>query len=159
MAELYRSNIVDVDLSKPLITEQRCVIATKDSNANVIGVNVFDDGSEVDLTGCTVIGYFTRQDGHVEKLIGGVSGNRAIVILNANCYTLEGRFTLVIKVKNDSGLNLTVRIVNGFAYPAMPDDAEDEDIPSAVVTLYVDDEGNAIITGAVATVEEGEMTL
>ena len=163
MAELYRSNILDIDLSKPLRTEHvGMLIASKDSNANMIGVNVYDHGAAVSLTGCTVTGYFTRPDMQVVKLLGGVSGNRALVLLSANCYAMSGRFTLAIKIENTSGRSMTVRIVNGFVYAAMPDDYAGGDVPDApsVVTLSVDGEGNATVTGAVLTVDaEGNATL
>lgn len=122
MGGLYRSNIVDIDLSKPLKTEQvGMLIATKDSNANMIGVNVYDNGSAVSLTGCTVTGYFTRPDRQVVELTGGTSGNRAYVTLDANCYVYSGRFRLAIKISKADGLNMTVRIVNGFVYSSMYD--------------------------------------
>jgi hypothetical protein len=164
MAELYRNNIVDIDLSKPLKTEQvGMLIASKDSNANMIGVNVYDHGSAVNLTGCAVRGYFTRPDGKTVELVGGASGNRAIVTLNAGCYLVSGRFKLSIKIENASGIRLTVRIVNGFVYATMPEDApvvpDNPDEP-AVVTMSVDDDGNATVTGAILTVDaDGNATL
>lgn len=163
MSEVMRKNIINVDLTKPLRTEQYGIlIASKDSYANMFGVDVFSGGEAVSLTGCTVEGYFTRQDGHVEQLTGGAAGNRAIVILNANCYKVSGRFSLTIKVANASGLDLTVRIVNGFVFATVPDDYEGGDVPDtpAVVTLSVDSEGNGTITGAILTVDaEGNATL
>lgn len=164
MGGLYRSNIVDIDLSKPLKTEQvGMLIASKDSNANMIGVNVYDNGTAVSLTGCTVKGYFTRPDRQVVELKGGTSGNRALVTLDANCYLVSGRFTLSIKIETSSGLRLTVRIVNGFVYATVPEDApivpDNPDEP-AVVTLSVDYDGNATVTGAILTVDsEGNATL
>ena len=163
MSEVMRKNIIDVDLSKPLKTEQYgMLIASKDSNANMIGVNVLDNGSAVNLSGCSVIGYFQRPDGYVEKLAGGASGNRAIVILNANCYLVSGHFKLSIKVCNTSGLMVTVRIVNGFVYATVPEDYTGGDVPDdpVVVTLSVDAEGNATVTGEILTVDaEGNAIL
>ncbi len=162
MSEVMRKNIINVDLTKPLRTEQYGIlIASKDSNANIFGVNVFEKGVAANLTGCTVTGYFTRPDGQVVKLIGGASGNKAIVTLNASCYLVSGRFTLTIKIENNSGFSMTVRIINGIVYATVPEDdpGGNPDEP-AVVTLYVDDEGNATVTGAILTVDaEGNATL
>lgn len=163
MSEVMRKNIIDIDLTKPLRTEQfGFLIASKDNNANMFGVNVYSDGAAVSLTGCTVTGKFTRPDGQVINLIGGASGNKALVTLNANCYLVSGRFTLSIKIENTSGLSLTVRIVNGFVYATVPYDDPGGDVPDepAVVTLSVDDYGNATVTGAILTVDaEGNATL
>jgi hypothetical protein len=162
MGEVMRKNIISVDLTKPLRTEQYGIlIASKDSNANMFGVDVFSGGEAVSLTGCTVSGYFTRPDNQVVKLIGGASGNKAIVTLNASCYLVSGRFTLAIKIENNSGFSMTVRIINGIVYATVPEDdpGGNPDEP-AVVTLSVDSEGNGTITGSILTVDaEGNATL
>ena len=170
MSEVMRKNIIDIDLTRPLRTEQvGILIASKDSNANRFGVNVYADGSAVSLTGCTVKGYFVRPDRQVVELSGGTSGNQAFVTLGANCYLYSGRFTLTVKIEKTSGLSMTVRIVNGFVYATVPGDApivpdnpvipDDPDEP-AVVTLSVDYDGNATVKGAILTVDaEGNATM
>lgn len=167
MSEVMRKNIIDIDLTRPLKTEQYGIlIASKDSNANMFGVNVYAGGSAVSLTGCTVKGYFVRPDRQVVELNGGTSGNQAFVTLGANCYLYSGRFTLTIKIEKTSGLSMTVRIVNGFVYATMPGDApivpdvpDNPDVP-ATVSLSVDYYGNATVNGAILTVDsEGNATL
>lgn len=163
MSEVMRKSIIDIDLTKPLRMEQgRVLLASRDDNANVFGVNVYNGGEAVSLAGCTVVGYLTRHDdGHVEKLIGSTSRNRALVALNANCYEKTGYCTLTIKIKNASGFRVTVRAVNCYVYATSPDDYVDDDSDEPVaVTLTVDAEGNGTITGAVLTVDEdGNATL
>lgn len=159
-----RKNIIDIDLTRPLKTEQvGILIASKDSNANMFGVNVYAGGSAVSLTGCTVTGTFIRPDRQVVELVGSTSGNQAYVTLKANCYVYSGRFTLSIKIEKTSGLCMTVRIVNGFVYATAPGDAPivpDDPSEPAVVTLSVDAEGNGTVTGAILTVDsEGNATL
>lgn len=170
MSEVMRKNIIDIDLTRPLKTEQYGIlIASKDSNANMFGVNVYAGGAAVSLAGCTVKGTFIRPDRQVVELIGSVSGNQAFVTLKADCYAYSGRFTLTIKIEKTSGICMTVRIVNGFVYATMPGDApivpdnpvipDDPDEP-AVVTLSVDYDGNATVKGAILTVDtEGNATL
>ena len=167
MSEVMRKNIIDIDLTRPLKTEQHGIlIASKDSNANVFGVNVYAGGAAVNLTGCTVTGTFVRPDRQVVELKGSASGNQAFVTLNANCYVYSGRFTLTIKVEKTSGICMTVRIVNGFVYATVPGDApivpdvpDNPDVP-ATVSLSVDYYGNATVKGAILTVDsEGNATL
>ena len=164
MSEVIRKNIIDIDLTRPLKTEQYGIlIASQDSKANMFGVNVYAGGSAVSLTGCTVTGTFVRPDRQVVELIGSASGNRAFVTLGANCYEVSGRFTLSIKIENTSGISVTVRIVNGFVYATVPEDTpivpDNPDEPS-VVTMSVDYYGNATVTGAILTVDsEGNATL
>lgn len=163
MSEVMRNSIIDIDLTKPLRMEQgRVLLASGDESANAFGVNVYSNGESVNLSGCTVVGYFTRhEDGHVEKLFGSTSRNRAVVALNANCYEKAGYCTLTIKIKNASGFRVTVRAVNCYVYAISPDDYVDDgsDEPTAI-TLSVDEEGNGTIYGAALSVdEEGNATL
>lgn len=164
MSEVMRRSIIDIDLTKPLKTEQcGTLIASKDSNANKFGVNVYAGGTAVSLAGCTVKGTFVRPDRQVVELTGSTTGNQAFVTLNANCYAYSGRFTLTIKIEKTSGLCMTVRIVNGFVYATVPGSApivpDNPDVPSTV-SLSVDYYGNATVQGAVLTVDdEGNATL
>ena len=164
MSEVMRRSIIDIDLTKPLKTEQcGTLIASKDSNANKFGVNVYAGGSAVSLAGCTVKGTFVRPDRQIVELTGSTTGNQAFVTLNANCYAYSGRFTLTIKVEKASGLCMTVRIVNGFVYATVPGSApivpDNPDVPSTV-SLSVDYYGNATVQGAILTVDsEGNATL
>jgi len=153
MSEVVRKNIVNIDLTRPLKTEQHgALIATKDSNANRFGVNVYADGSAVALTGCTVTGYFTRPDGDVVELAGSTSGNQAYVTLDADCYVYRGRFRLTIKISKADGLNMTVRIVNGFVYASMYDG---EYIPPSEPSVPTEDNVFYTYDGSVFYTVEG----
>lgn len=117
MAELYRSDIVDVDISKPLLrTYAGILLATGDKNANRFGANIFRAGEPVDLTGCTVLAYFIRPNTDTLPVDGAVEGNTAYVDLPAACYTNNGAFSLAIKISSVSGEDIThtVRVVDGY---------------------------------------------
>lgn len=116
-----RRNIIDIDISKPLKPEHVGVLtATYDTNANAIGVNVFRNGAAVDLSGCTVMGYFT-QNGQTIKLIGTAEGNTAYVVMRRSCYMVQGRFRLAVTIR-DGARQLTVRIVDGYNQNTITDD-------------------------------------
>lgn len=121
MGEVMRRNIIDIDLSRPLKPEHVGVLtATYDSNANAIGVNVFRDGAAVDLSGCSVMGYFT-QNGQTIKLLGTAEGNTAYVVMRRSCYMVQGRFRLAVTIR-DGARQLTVRIVDGYNQTTIADD-------------------------------------
>lgn len=113
MAELYRSDIVDVDISKSLLrTYAGIVLVTGDKNANRFGANIFRAGEPVDLTGCTVLAYFIRPNTDTLPIDGKVEGNTAYVDLPAACYTSDGAFSLAIKISS-TDITQTVRVVDG----------------------------------------------
>lgn len=176
MSEVMRVNIIDIDLSKPLRTEQHGIlIASYDNYANAFGVNVLRNGARVNLSGCTVMGYFTGSDGKTFKLKGKYKSNQAYVVLTRECYLKQGRFRLAVTI-SDGTVNTTVRIIYGFMLvtmseelwtpddsggdvPDIPDTPVAPDMPSAV-TFTVDANGAATITGATLTVDaNGNATL
>lgn len=121
MGEVLRRNIINIDLSKPLKAELvGMMTATYDTNANAIGVNVFRNGASVDLSGCSVMGYFT-QNGKTIKLPGAAEGNTAYVVMRRPCYMVQGRFRLAVTIR-DGVRQLTVRIVDGYNQITISDD-------------------------------------
>lgn len=114
MADLYRSDIVDVDLNKSLQrTYAGELLATGDKQSNRYGARVFRQGEAVSLTGCAVTGYFIRPDTETVVISGAVSGNVAYVDLPQACYTNQGNFSLAVKISG-SGITQTVRIIDGY---------------------------------------------
>lgn len=114
MAELYRSDIVNVDISKSLNRMYvGSVLATGDEYANRFGANVFRAGEPVILDGCSVMGYFVRNERETIVIKGAVSGNMAYVDLPQACYAERGSFSLAIKASSN-GVTHTVRIVDGY---------------------------------------------
>lgn len=113
MAELYRTDIIDVDVSKSLVRSYAgIVLATGDKNANRFGAVVNRAGVPVDLTGCAVTGWFIRPDGDSLACNGVTAGNMAYVDLPAACYTASGSFSLALKISS-ADITQTVRVIDG----------------------------------------------
>lgn len=87
-------------------------IGEGDADENRYGVNVLKDGAPVDLSGCTVTGYFLKPDGTTVIMSGFTSGSKAYVSLPATCYAVEGQFTLAIKLTG-GGVTGTMRVIDG----------------------------------------------
>ena len=114
MAELYRSDIIKVDINKSLNRMYvGGVLATGDNKANRFGANVYRGGEPVILDSCGVTGYFIRPNMETVVIKGVSDGNTAYVDLEQACYSHEGQFSLAIKVSSD-GVVHTVRIVDGY---------------------------------------------
>lgn len=114
MAELYRSDIVNVDINKSLNRMYvGGVLATGDNKANRFGANVFRGGEPVSLDACGVTGYFIRPNMETVVVRGIAEGHTAYVDLEQACYACEGQFSLAIKVSS-GGVVHTVRIVDGY---------------------------------------------
>ena len=114
MAELYRSDIVNVDINKSLNRMYvGGVLATGDNKANRYGANVYRGGDPVSLDACGVTGYFIRPNMETVVIKGVAEGHTAYVDLEQACYACEGQFSLAIKVSS-GGVVHTVRIVDGY---------------------------------------------
>ena len=90
-----------------------------DNGANLIGVEVVEDGSPATLSG-GVIGYVVRADGATVVVNGTLSGNRATVTLPASCYAVVGSISIVIKVGTT-----TVGACTGYVYRSSTDEIID----------------------------------
>lgn len=113
MAELYRSDICDVDISKSLVRSYvGIVLATGDKNANRFGAVLNRAGEPVNLTGCSVMGYFIRPNSETVACQGVQEGSMVYVDLPAACYTEEGTFSLAVKVSSTE-ITQTVRVIDG----------------------------------------------
>lgn len=87
---------------------------TADSGANLIGVEVYDEGSEVTLSG-SVKAWIVLPNGTTIQQNGSKSGNRAWVTLPSNAYTYEGQIGVFIKLINGNDVT-TLGGVEGFVY-------------------------------------------
>ena len=116
MAEIFKENIVDIDLAKGKIHRQFLAhsIGSGDNAADRFGVRVYRNRAEVDLSGCSCFGYFLDPQGNHIALTdyGTVDGNVAYVTLPQACYNYEGQFNLSIKLIG-GGVTGTMRIVDG----------------------------------------------
>lgn len=114
------TDVVKVDVSKALQPEQHIgVLAQYDRKAHVFGAELVNGSKAVDLTDCTVLGYFTSPNGTTWTITGSAEGNTASVRLTDRCYVLSGRFKLTIKVRSKDGYMRTVRMVTGNVVECM----------------------------------------
>ena len=90
-------------------------VFSADNAANLIGVEIYDNGQVAQVTG-VVHGYAIREDDATVIIDGTLSGNKASVILPVSCYTVVGRLSIVIKVGT-----MTVGAVTGNVYRSTTD--------------------------------------
>lgn len=112
---IYKEDIADVELTTGTVHRSFLLkaIGEGDADAYIFGVRVWRSGESVNLAGSTVVGYFIRADGTTEVINGGAaSGNLAMITLPAACCSVEGNFSLAIKVTG-GGVTGTLRIVDG----------------------------------------------
>lgn len=95
------------------------VFFSADNAANLIGVEVYDNGAAASLSG-SVIGYAIRADGGTLTITGTLSGNKASIVLPASAYVIEGSLDIVIKVVSGS-VKTTVGACRGYVTRATTD--------------------------------------
>lgn len=99
MADLIYKHIYKADVSQPLIRRDAGILlGMYDKTANRFGVELYDNGTALTLSGTTVTGYMIRPDGNTVTISGKTSGHQAYVDLTENCYLYDGAFTLTLKV-------------------------------------------------------------
>lgn len=125
MADIIRIDQATVDLDKPLSrTSAGKVLATGDQMANRFSAQVVRRGQPVDLSGCSVKGYFIRPDQETISFTGAVRGNTAYVDLPRACYLEEGRFYLSVKISSGN-MTLTLRVIEGWIVKTQSDSLTD----------------------------------
>lgn len=85
-------------------------VFSQDSNGNVLGVNVYDNGNPVTLSG-TVAASIIRSDGATVAATGSFSANRASVVLPQAAYAVPGVLSVVIKLTNGADITTLCAIV------------------------------------------------
>ena len=89
---------LQTDLKKPIqVVQLPGNLFSADNGGNLIGVEVFDNGSAASLSGA-VTGYLIRSDNATVTVTGTLSGNKASIVLPASAYTAVGQLSVVIKV-------------------------------------------------------------
>ena len=89
---------------------------SQDSQGNLIGVEVFDNGEHASLTG-TVMGYIIRGDGATVSVTGTLAdGYRAYIVLPASAYGYVGEIRIAIKIGDT-----TVGACVGYVYRTTTD--------------------------------------
>lgn len=97
-------------------------VFSQDNQANLIGVEVLDNGSPAELTG-TVSAYVIRQDGGtIEIDEGTLEGNRCSIILPATAYAVPGSLNIAIKLTDDETVTTLLDVV-GTVYRTSTDAA------------------------------------
>ena len=121
------------DLHKGVsVTEVRPLLFTGDEESHRFVVEVKHDNQTENLSGTSVVGYFIRADEAMVTLDGSVdSQGRAVIVLNKNCYSIHGRYQLVIRVTKDD-VKTTVFCADGYMRHTTSDTIIDEEnvIPS-----------------------------
>lgn len=115
------------DMKEPLkVVELDTSFFSKDQDANIIGVEVTDNGEPVTLSG-DVHGYIISSSGTTVPVDGTLSGNRAQITLNRDCYLDPGGISIAIKVDTT-----TVAACHGYIYRTETDTVVDPEhvIPS-----------------------------
>lgn len=112
-------------------TPVRPALLTQDAQAHTFRIACVRGGTEESLADCTVRGYFIRADGVTVPLAGIVEDHMACVTLTGPCYTVPGRFQLVVKVSRDDTV-ATVFFGDGAMSPSQTDAQIDEEhiVPS-----------------------------
>lgn len=121
------------DLDKGVaVTKLHPLLFTGDDASHRFIVSVNRDEQPENLSGTTVYGYFVRADEAMVTLEGNVdSDGRALITLNSSCYSVPGRFQLVIRV-TQGGVKTTIFCADGYMKHTTSDSIVDEEnvIPS-----------------------------
>lgn len=95
-----------VDLGNTInVTPLHTLFAMGDDNAHRFAFSVVQGGNPVDFSGCTVLATYTNftPNGVTVNLEGKIEDGKAVALLSKACYTMEGRFALVVRIKNSVG--------------------------------------------------------
>lgn len=85
-------------------------VFSADNAGNLVGVNVFDDGSPASLSG-SVSGSIVRPDGATVAASGTLSNNRAYIILPQTAYAVTGQVSIIIKLTSGSTITTLCAVV------------------------------------------------
>lgn len=101
------------DLKRPVKVQylNGCVFGS-DNDANLIGVNVFSDGSPVVLSG-SVTGYCILPTGQSVPVAGTIpeGTNKAYIILPDTAYSIPGIINIIIKIVDDTTVTTVAAVV------------------------------------------------
>lgn len=137
------------DLKKPVqVNMVKGNVFSGDSEGNLLGVTVTDNGEEVSLSG-TVSASIIRADGTTVAQSGTVVGNKCSVVLPSAAYAIPGSIIITLKLIQ-LGVITTLLCVVGTVYRTSTDVAVDpgtiipsieqliEDIDEAVASIPAD---------------------
>ena len=123
---VFREDIASIDLENGTLFRSflNHAIGEGDASGNRYGFRAFRNNAPVDLSGCSVTGYFIRADKTTVIIEGITEGNKAYVLLPATCYAIDGNFSLAIKITG-GGTTGTIRIVDGTVVNTVSDSVVD----------------------------------
>ena len=114
----------DQDLKQPVkVHYLHGNVFSQDNQGNILGVNVFDDGSPASLSG-TVNAYIIRSDGATVPATGSISENKAYVTLPEAAYAIPGIISVVLKLTTGSVV-VTLLAVVATVYTSITSSAVD----------------------------------
>lgn len=92
------------------------LFAENDQQAHTFNISIFRNGEAVTVSDtATISGYFIRPDNATITMAGTSSSNVVTVTLPANCYTIVGHFSFIVRVTSSAvGSNTTVFWSDGF---------------------------------------------
>ena len=100
------------DLKKPVKVQYLDGnVFSADNQGNLIGVNIFDNGSPASISG-TVSASIVRADGATVFTTGSISGNKASVVLPEQAYYVPGVISIVIKLTTNSVVTTLCAVVS-----------------------------------------------
>lgn len=118
------------DITKAVkITHLDGNIFSQDNRGNLIGVNVFNNGEPVALSGMAYANVI-RADGTTVTVVGSISGNHASVILPESAYAVPGVISIIVKLTAD-GATTTMCAVVANVYKSSTDAVVD---PGELIT-------------------------
>lgn len=85
-------------------------VFSADNQGNLVGVHVFDNGSQA-VIGGTVSANIVRADGATVTVNGTLTGNSVYVILPSAAYAIPGPISIVIKLINNSEITTLCAVV------------------------------------------------
>lgn len=141
-------------------------VFSADNAGNLIGVNVFNNGSPASLAG-SVSASVIRADGATVAVSGALSENVATVVLPQSCYAVPGPISIVVKI-TASGAITTICAVVANVYQSSTDAVVDPGtiIPSISTLIATINEAIASIPAdysdlmkAVVFLGDGELNL
>ena len=86
---------------------------SEDNNGNLIGVNVYSNGSPVNLAG-SVIGYCVLSTGASVPVIGAISGNKAYIVIPNTVYAVPGNVNIIIKLVSGNDITTLAAVVTSI---------------------------------------------
>lgn len=87
------------------------VVFSNDNKGNLIGVQVFNNGTPVSLTG-SVTGYCVLATGQAIPVAGTISNNKAYIVLPDTAYSVPGAINIILKLTSGTDVTTLAAVVS-----------------------------------------------